>query len=197
MAMNFKIFNDKEAVSAYAADLLRKQVHSNKNSVMALENHKDLEWTYEKFVGEIKRYPADLSQVYISTVNNDGDISILNKLSIPSGQIYTDGKEGSLEHILKDKKAVNLALLYLDKDSKLGFTQSINNELLFGAREIVIAASGKESAEAVKDLYNASENNAGGYSSVKSHRMVTVVLDTEAAAELDEDIKEYYSYKFA
>lgn len=196
MAMNFKVFNDQEAVSAYVSDLLRKQVYSNKKSVLALESHKKLEWTYEKFVGETKRYPVDLSQVYISTINNDGNLSMLNNLELPADQLYTDGKAGSIERILENRKAVNLALLYLDEDGEVGFN-GYDNESIFAARELVITAIGSESAQVVKALYNASENNKDGFSGIKSHRMVTVALDQEAASALDKDIVDYYSYKFA
>ena len=34
-------------------------------------------------------------------------------------------------------------------------------------------------------------------SEIKSHRMVTVVIDKDAAGGLDQDIVEYYTYKFA
>lgn len=197
MAMNFKVFNDKEALSAYTADLLRKQVYSNPNSIMALQNHENLEWTYEKFVGESKRYPSDFSQVYISTVSDDGDVSVLNNLPIPSDQIYTDGKGETISNILGKKKRLNLALLYLDEDGKVGFRSAENNTQLFEARELIVVVSGSNSAEVVKDLYNASEDGGSGLSEIKSHRMVTVALDKEAAGKLDDDIVEYYSYKFA
>jgi hypothetical protein len=197
MAMNFKIFNDKEALSAYTADLLRKQVNSNPESVLALQSHQELEWTFEKFVGEAKLYSVDFSQIYISTINSDADVSVLNNLPIPKGQLFTSGKASAIEQILDHRKRVNLALLYLNEDGKVGFNQSSSNEQLFAARELIIAASGESSAKEIKALYDASLDSDSDLSKIKSHRMVTVALDKDAASELDEDVVEYYSYQFA
>lgn len=196
MAMNFKIFDNKETFSVYIADILRKQVHNNPTSLLAVEMNEELEWAYEKFIGETKQHPADFSQVYISTVGKP-QTDILNKLQIPENQLHTDGSSDSLTSILKDKKQVSLGLLYLDSKGNIGFNDEGKNESLYDARELFIVATGADKAEAVKELYNAKENDGNAFSNVKSHRMVTVVLDREAASSLDPDIVDYYSYKFA
>jgi len=196
MAMNFKIFDDKETFSVYIADILRKQVHNNPESVLAVEMNEDLDWAYEKFIGETKQHPADFSQVHISTVGKP-QTDILNKLQIPENQLYTDGSSDSLQNILKDKKQVSLGLLYLDAKGNVGFNNEDKNESLYDSRELFIVATGADKAETVKELYNSKENNQDAFSQIKSHRMVTVVLDRDAASSLDPDIVEYYSYKFA
>ena len=196
MAMNFKIFDNKENFSVYIADILRKQVHNNPTSVLAVEMNEDLEWAYEKFIGETKQHPADFSQVYITTVGKP-QTDILNKLQIPENQLHTDGSSESLNNILKDKKQVSLGLLYLDSKGNVGFNDEDKNESLYDARELFVVATGTDKAEAVKELYNAKENNKDAFSHIKSHRMVTVVLDREAASGLDPDIVDYYSHKFA
>ena len=48
MAMNFKIFDDKETFSVYIADILRKQVHNKPTSVLAVEMNEDLDWAYDR-----------------------------------------------------------------------------------------------------------------------------------------------------
>lgn len=196
MAMNFKIFENKETFSVYIADILRKQVHNNPTSVLALEMNEDLEWAYEKFIGETKQHPADFSQVNISTVGKP-QTDILDKLEIPENQLHTDGSINSLNKILQDKKQVSLGLLYLDAKGDLGFHDEDKNESLYDARELFVVATGADKADVVKNLYNAKENNKGAFSQIKSHRMVTVVLDRDAASSLDPDIVDYYSYKFA
>lgn len=196
MAMNFKIFENKETFSVYIADILRKQVHNNPTSVLALEMNEDLDWAYEKFIGETKQHPADFSQVYISTVGKP-QTNILDKLEIPENQLHTDGSVNSLNKILQDKKQVSLGLIYLDANGNIGFNNEDRNEPLYDARELFVVATGADKADAVKNLYNAKENNKDSFSQIKSHRMVTVVLDREAASSLDPDIVDYYSYKFA
>ncbi len=196
MAMNFKIFDNKETFSVYIADILRKQVHNNPESVLAVEMNEDLDWAYEKFIGETKQHPADFSQVHISTVGKP-QTDILNKLQIPENQLHTDGSSDSLQNILKDKKQVSLGLLYLDAKGNVGFNNEDKNESLYDSRELFIVATGADKAETVKELYNSKENNQDAFSQIKSHRMVTVVLDRDAASSLDPDIVEYYSYKFA
>ncbi|MFP3359469.1 hypothetical protein R0K17_19245, partial [Planococcus sp. SIMBA_143] len=111
MAMNFKIFKDKELVSIYLADIIRKQVHNNPTSVMGLEMNEELDWTYQKFVGESKQHPADFSQIYLVTINKDGDTEIFEKLDIPDNQLKRDGSVDSMKKVLDDKDQLNLAVL--------------------------------------------------------------------------------------
>src|SRR5699024_6465496 len=109
MAMNFKIYKDNELLSIYAADILRKQVHNNPTSIMALQLDEDLAWTYEKCVGEAKQHPADFSQVYLVGVGKGGDADVFSKLDIPDSQLRTDGTAEALNDVLDNKKRVNLA----------------------------------------------------------------------------------------
>lgn len=197
MAMNFKIYKDNELLSIYAADILRKQVHNNPTSIMAVEVDSDLDWTYEKFVGEAKQHPADFSQIYLVGVGNEGNTDIFKKLDIPSNQLRTEGTHDALKDVLGSKKRVNLALLTIGADGKLGYGESSSNDALFDAKEMILVATGKDKAKAVRELYNAKENDAEAFGRVKTHRMVTVVLDEEAASELDQDIVNYYTSEFA
>ncbi|CAM4173025.1 6-phosphogluconolactonase [Lacicoccus alkaliphilus] len=196
MAMNFKIFDNKETLSVYTADILRKQVHNNPTSLLALEMNEDLNWAYEKFVGETKQHPADFSQVNITLIGQP-TTDVLEKLKIPENQFHKDGSSESLNSLLKDKDQISLGLLYLDDQGNVGFNDGNKNEPVFEARELMVVAAGADKADIVRALYNAKENDKDAYSQIKSHRMVTVVLDREAASGLDPDIVDYYSYKFA
>ncbi|MEZ2459402.1 6-phosphogluconolactonase [Salinicoccus roseus] len=197
MAMNFKIFKDKELVSIYLADIIRKQVHNNPTSVMGLEMNEELDWTYQKFVGESKQHPADFSQIYLVTINKDGDTEIFEKLDIPDNQLKRDGSVDSMKKVLDDKDQLNLAVLSIGANKNLGYNDSDGNDQLFDSRELILVATGNDKADAIRDLYDAVENDKDDFGKVKKHRMVTVVMDTEAASRLDQDIVDYYTSEFA
>ncbi len=192
MAMNLKIFETKELADIFVADLLRKQIHNNPESILALDVNEDLSQAYEKFVGEVKNHPADLSEVQIFSVGRGG-LDVFKNLDIPSSQLNFGGTADDLDD--KGKKKVNVALLNLNSNKKVGFNN--DNDELFKAKELFIFASGADKSEVVRSLYDANLTGNGSLSEIKNHRMVTVVLDQAAAAELDQDIVEYYTYKFA
>ncbi|MCG1009456.1 hypothetical protein J4760_05270 [Salinicoccus sp. ID82-1] len=197
MAMNFKIFQDKELVSIYMADIIRKQVHNNPTSVIGLELNEELDWTYRKFVGESKQHPADFSQIYIVGINRDGDREVFEKLDIPDDQLKLDGSADTMKKVLDDKDQANLTVLSIGANKNLGYTESGDNDQLFDSRELMLVATGSDKAEAIRSLYDAVENHDDDFGKVKQHRMVTVVMDKEAAAQLDQDIVEYYTSEFA
>jgi hypothetical protein len=192
MAMNLKIFETKELADIFVADLLRKQIHNNPESILALDVNEDLSQVYEKFVGEVKNHPADLSEVQIFSVGRGG-LDVFKNLDIPSSQLNFGGTADDLDD--KGKKKVNVALLNLNSNKKVGFNN--DNDELFKAKELFIFASGADKSEVVRSLYDANLTGNGSLSEIKNHRMVTVVLDQAAAADLDQDIVEYYTYKFA
>lgn len=192
MAMNFKIFDTKELADIFVADLLRKQIHNNSTSILALDMNTDLSQAYEKFVGEVKNHPADLSQVELYAVGK-GSMEIFKKLDIPSSQLNDGGTADDLSN--KGKAKVNVALLNLNSNKKVGFNN--DNEDLYKSKELLIYATGTDKSEVVRSLYDANLTGHGSLSDIKSHRMVTVVLDRNAALSLDQDIVDYYSYKFA
>lgn len=192
MAMNFKIFETKELADIFAADLLRKQIHNNPESILALDVNEDLLQVYEKFVGEVKNHPADLSEIQLYSVGRGG-LDIFKNLDIPSSQLNEGGTADDLDD--KGKKKVNVALLNLNSNKKVGFNN--DNDELFKAKELFIYATGGDKEEVVRSLYDANLEGSSTLSNIKNHRMVTVVIDKDAAGRLDHDIVEYYSYKFA
>ncbi|CEA01150.1 Glucosamine-6-phosphate deaminase [Jeotgalicoccus saudimassiliensis] len=192
MAMNLKIFETKELADIFVADLLRKQIHNNPESILALDVNEDLSQAYEKFVGEVKNHPADLSEVQVFAVGR-GNLDVFKNLDIPSSQLNSGGTADDLDD--KGKKKVNVALLNLNPNKKVGFNNG--NDELFKAKELFIFASGADKSEVVRNLYDANLTGNGSLSEIKNHRMVTVVLDKAAAADLDQDIVEYYTYRFA
>lgn len=192
MAMNFKIFETKELADIFVADLLRKQIHNNPTSILALDLNEELSQAYEKFVGEAKNHPTDLSQIELYAVGK-GDMDVFKKLDIPSSQLNDGGTADDLSDKGKDK--VNVALLNLNPNKKVGFNN--DNEELFKSKELFIYATGTDKSDVVRSLYDAKLEGSGTLSDIKSHRMVTIIIDRSAASNLDQDIVEYYSYKFA
>lgn len=192
MAMNFKIFETKELADIFAADLLRKQIHNNPESILALDVNEDLSQVYEKFVGEVKNHPADLSEIQLYSVGRGG-LGIFKNLDIPSSQLNEGGTADDLDD--KGKKKVNVALLNLNSNKKVGFNN--DNDELFKAKELFIYATKGDKEEVVRSLYDANLEGSSILSNIKNHRMVTVIIDKDAAGRLDHDIVEYYSYKFA
>ena len=192
MAMNFKIFESKEVADLFLADLLRKQIHNNPESILALDTNEELSRSYEKLVGELRNHPADLSEVQLYAVGKDG-LEVFKKLDLPSSQIDEGGTADELDG--KGKKKVNVAVLNLNDNKKVGFNNG--NDELFKAKELFIYATGANSSDAVRALYEAPLEGGSSLSEIKNHRMVTVVIDSDAAKDLDSDIVDYYTYKFA
>lgn len=197
MAMNFKIFKDKTLVSDYIADIVRKQIHNNPTSVLGLEMNSELDGSYEKLVEGSKVHPANYAQVYIVAINKDGNTEVFNELDIPDGQLKLEGTKESMKGVLDDKKQANLTVLSIGANKKIGYSGSEGNDQLFESREMVLVATGNDKAKAVRELYDAAENDQEDFGKVKKHRMVTVVMDSEAASQLDRDIVDYYTSEFA
>ncbi len=201
MAMNFKIFADNEAVEQYSADLIRKQVHNNPESVMVLESAESLNGVYETLTHEVKKYPANFTQINLVMANNRGSLASLETLNIPKDHFYKSGKQDNLEKIFesiekKRKRIIDLSVLEMKADENFGFENGENDEIYSG-KEIVVIAIGSDKAHLVEKLYQAADNADNNYAKLKDHRMVTVVMDQSSASELDPDIVEYYSYKYA
>lgn len=199
--MNFKIFADSEAVEQYSADLIRKQVHNNPESVLLLESAESLNGVYEALTDEVKKYPANFTQINLVMANNRGSLEALESLNIPKDQFYKSGKQDNLEKIFesiekKRKRIIDLSVLEMTDDTNFGFENGENDEIYKG-KEIVVIATGTSNAQLIEKLYQAADNADNNYAKLKDHRMVTVVMDQSAASELDPDIVEYYSYKYA
>ncbi|CAD2078984.1 hypothetical protein [Phocicoccus pinnipedialis] len=196
MALNFKIFNTKDDADFYLADIIRKQLNKDPHTVLALDLNDKLSDTYDKFLANSKSNTLNLANTKLFLLNSAGK-SKFNQLQIPESQIKNVSDDTALSNGLDKKEKINVALLNLDDHSRVGFKQSDDQEQLLTAKELFIYASGIDAAEAVLKLYNADLSTSGSLSDIKKHRMVTVVLDQEAASRLDTDFREYYTYKFA
>src|SRR5699024_8103704 len=95
----------------------------------------------------------------------------------------------------KGKKKVNVALLNLNSNKKVGFNN--DNDELFKAKELFIYATGGDKEEVVRSLYDANLSSSSILSNIKNHSMVTVIIDKDVTGRVDHDIVEYYAYQIA
>lgn len=201
MALNFKIYEDSSKVEQYTADLIRKQIHNNPESVLLLESSTSMNGVYAELAEEVKKFPANFTQVNLVMANNRGSLESIEALNVPKDHFYKSGKQNDLDSIFesiekKRKRIINLSVLEMKDDHSFGFENG-DNEQIYNGKEIVIVAIGADKAKFVEDLYQAADSSDKNYAKLKDHAMVTVVMDKSAASELDQDIVEYYSYKYA
>lgn len=195
MALNFKIYETKHDADLFLADQIRKQLSLNPDSTLVLDLNEKLDDAYDFLIGEINNHPASLSNVKLFLANSEGGAKF-NQLDLPDQQIRNIKSDEDLDRHLDKKEKLNVAVLNLDHEFK-GFKSGESSDLLFGAKELFIYASGVDASETVRKLYDADMSRDSALSKVKKHRMVTVILDEDAASKLDKDIREFYTYKFA
>ena len=85
-------------------------------------------------------------------------------------------------------------VLSIDTNGKLNVSVK---QGLFSAREVILIITGADKKEVVHKLYE--ENGEANFepSDLKAHRMVNVVLDEAAAEGLPEDVRHYFTARFA
>ena len=65
------------------------------------------------------------------------------------------------------------------------------------AREIFLVVTGANKRDVVEKLYQENGKTSFEPADLKAHRMVNVILDKEATAGLPEDVKAYFTSRFA
>ena len=167
MAMNFKVFNDVEHVAE-----LKKDVDHN---------------------------AVDFSQVNI--LDYDDNRSYYEALGVPASQIYPinldDDAESLIDDKIKTKENKGKLILQVTSIDESGSLNVNVRQGLLKAREVVLVVTGANKREVVKKLYEENGKSSFEPSDLKAHRMVTVVLDRAAAEGLPEDVKEYFTARFA
>ena len=94
----------------------------------------------------------------------------------------------------ENKGKLILQVLSIDENGKLDVNV---RQGLMEAREIFLIITGSQKRDVVEKLYR--ENGKSSYepADLKAHRMVNVILDKESAEGLPEDVKEYFTARFA
>ncbi|MEX2960794.1 glucosamine-6-phosphate isomerase [Staphylococcus pasteuri] len=199
MAMNFKVFEDKQRVAEYTADILRKQFNNNPMTIAGVHLTKDHAPVLDELKKNVELHAVDFSQINI--LDYDENKSYYEALGVPQSQIYSlsynqDANEFISDKIKTKENKGKLVLQVVSIDENGNLDVSVRQGLL-EAREIFLVVTGSNKREVVEKLYN--ENGKSNYepADLKAHRMVNVILDKEAAVGLPEDVKEYFTARFA
>ena len=199
MALNFKVFETKSIAARYAADIVRKQFNGDSTSVVGVHLNDENTTFFDELFDNVKKSPVNFSQIHV--LDFDGKEDYYTELGVPSKQVIKTDVGGDVESVIKDKvntdkkkNKLMLNVLTLTDDSRIGLDYDSS---IHPAREVVLLVTGKEKTKAVKQLYEEPANGSVDSAKLKQHRMVTVVLDNEAAQGLPEDVRSYFSIQFS
>ena len=199
MAMNFKILENEKSVAEYAADILRKQFNNNPTTIAGIHLSNDNAPVLDELKKNVDDHAVDFSQINI--LDYDSNKSYFEALGVPEGQIYGVSYGQDTESFISDKIKTKenkgkliTQILSIDTNGKLNV--SINHGL-FSAREVILVITGSEKKEVVHKLYEENGKTSFEPSDLKAHRMVNVILDEAAAEGLPEDVRHYFTARFA
>ena len=186
MAMNFKVFDNSEKVAEYTADILRKQFNNNPTTIAGFHLSKEHAPVFDELKKNVENHTVDFSQINI--LDYDDNHSYYEALGVPidfiSDKIKTKENKGKL----------TMQVLTIDENGNLDISV---RQGLMEAREIFLVITGANKRDMVEKLYRENGKTSFEPSDLKAHRMVNVILDKEAAAGLPEDVKEYFTARFA
>lgn len=199
MAMNFKVLENENIVAEYVADILRKQFNNNPTTIAGIHLAKDNAPVLDELKKNVDKHAVDFSQINI--LDYDDIKSYYDALGVPEGQIYnisfSEDTESFIGDKIKTKENKGKLILQVGSiDSSGNLDVSIRQGLL-NAREVFLVVTGSDKKEAVHKLYE--ENGKTSYepADLKAHRMVNVILDEAAAEGLPEDVRHYFTARFA
>jgi hypothetical protein len=199
MAMNFKILKNENIVAEYTADILRKQFNNNPTTIAGVHLSKDNSPVLDELKKNVDKHAVDFSQINI--LDYDNNKSFYEALGVPEGQIYEVSFNEDTESFIGDKIKTKenkgkliTQVLSIDTNGNLDISV---RQGLFSAREIILVITGSEKQELVHKLYEENGKTSFEPSDLKAHRMVNVVLDEAAAQGLPEDVRHYFTAKFA
>ncbi|MCQ9278152.1 6-phosphogluconolactonase [Staphylococcus borealis] len=199
MAMNFKVFNDVEHVAEYTADIIRKQFNNNPTTIAGIHLSKDAAPVLDELKKDVDHHAVDFSQINI--LDYDDNRSYYEALGVPASQIYPinfdDDAESLIDDKIKTKENKGKLILQVTSIDEAGSLNVNVRQGLLKSREVVLVVTGANKREVVKKLYEENGKSSFEPSDLKAHRMVTVVLDRAAAEGLPEDVKEYFTARFA
>ncbi|HCZ8779956.1 TPA: glucosamine-6-phosphate isomerase [Staphylococcus aureus] len=199
MAMNFKVFDNSQLVAEYAADIIRKQFNNNPTTIAGFHLDTDQAPVLDELKKNVEKHAVDFSQINI--LDYDDKKSYFEALGVPAGQVYPIAYEKDAIELIADKiktkenkGKLTLQVVSIDEQGKLNV--SIRQGLM-EAREIFLVVIGANKRDVVEKLYQENGKTSFEPADLKAHRMVNVILDKEAAAGLPEDVKAYFTSRFA
>ena len=199
MAMNFKVLENEKSVAEYAADILRKQFNNNPTTIAGIHLSNDNAPVLDELKKNVDDHAVDFSQINI--LDYDSNKSYFEALGVPESQIYGVSYGQDTESFISDKIKTKenkgkliTQILSIDTNGRLNV--SINHGL-FSAREVILVITGSEKKDVVHKLYEENGKTSFEPSDLKAHRMVNVILDEAAAEGLPEDVRHYFTARFA
>ncbi|MCS4487137.1 6-phosphogluconolactonase [Staphylococcus americanisciuri] len=199
MAMNFKIFKDQDTVATFVADILRKQFNNNSTTIAGVHLQHDQAPINAALQQNVSNNPVDFSQIHI--LDYDNNAVFYKNLGVPEKQIHQIPTDEKIEAFIKrhaktkeNKGKLTMQVVTIDREGSMGIPM---NDGVLIAREIILVLTGSEKAEVVRKLYEENGSTTFVPSSLKSHRMVNVVLDEAAAQGLPEDVRSYFTELYA
>lgn len=199
MAMNFKVLENEQVVAEYAADILRKQFNNNPTTIAGVHLSSDNAPVLDELKKNVDKHVVDFSQINI--LDYDNNKSYFEALGVPEGQIFNVSFGEDTESFIKDKIKTKenkgkliTQVLSIDTNGKLDVSV---NQGLFSAREVILIITGSDKKEVVHKLYEENGKTSFEPSDLKAHRMVNVILDEAAAEGLPEDVRHYFTARFA
>lgn len=199
MAMNFKVFETADKVARYSADIIRKQFNNNPTTIMGVHLKDEEAPVLEDLKQNVLRHPVDFSQINI--LDYDDNKSYYETLGVPPTQIYelsfSEGVVSFIEDNIKSKENKAKFSLAVGTINKKGDLDVSVKSGLMPAREVILIMTGADKADVVHKLYEENGNSSFVPSDLKAHRMVNVILDEAAAQGLPEDVRQYFTERFA
>ncbi|UXR77706.1 MULTISPECIES: glucosamine-6-phosphate isomerase [unclassified Staphylococcus] len=199
MAMNFKIFKDQGTAATFVADILRKQFNNNPTTIAGIHLKNDSVPVNAALQENVEKNPVDFSQIHI--LDYDKQTNYYKTLGVPEKQIHEIPEDEKVESFIKhhaktkeNKGKLTLQVVTIDCDGNIGIPM---NDGVLTAREVVLVLTGAEKAEVARKLYEENGSTTFIPSSLKTHRMVNVVLDEAAAQGLPEDVRAYFTARYA
>ncbi|BBK27816.1 glucosamine-6-phosphate isomerase [Staphylococcus arlettae] len=199
MAMNFKVLENEHVVAEYVADILRKQFNNNPTTIAGLHLAKENAPVLDELKKNVDSHAVDFSQINI--LDYDDNKSYYEALGVPNGQIYNVSFSEDTESFIKDKIKTKenkgkLIVQVVSLDASGNLDVALRQGLL-SSREVLLVITGTDKKDAVKKLYEENGKTNFEPADLKAHRMVNVILDEAAAEGLPEDVRQYFTARFA
>ena len=199
MAMNFKVLENEHVVAEYVADILRKQFNNNPTTIAGLHLAKENAPVLDELKKIVDSHAVDFSQINI--LDYDDNKSYYEALGVPNGQIYNVSFSEDTESFIKDKIKTKenkgkLIVQVVSLDASGNLDVALRQGLL-SSREVLLVITGTDKKDAVKKLYEENGKTNFEPADLKAHRMVNVILDEAAAEGLPEDVRQYFTARFA
>ena len=199
MAMNFKVLENEHVVAEYVADILRKQFNNNPTTIAGLHLAKENAPVLDELKKNVDSHAVDFSQINI--LDYDDNKSYYEALGVPNGKIYNVSFSEDTESFIKDKIKTKenkgkLIVQVVSLDASGNLDVALRQGLL-SSREVLLVITGTDKKDAVKKLYEENGKTNFEPADLKAHRMVNVILDEAAAEGLPEDVRQYFTARFA